>query len=62
MALDPKTSKELVLLLERIEEEAQVDFLGTGSNSKQADNEEREWRQLFVHAKALIAKETKDGP
>jgi len=62
MALDHKIAGELILLLQKIEEDAAVDFLGTGSNSKLADQEEQAWRQLFVQAKELITKGTKDGP
>lgn len=35
---------EIVTLLRKILDEAPVDFLGTGSNSKAADKEEKEWR------------------
>jgi hypothetical protein len=41
-------------LLDKIEEDAQVDFLGTGSNSRLADREEAAWRQLFVEAKQVL--------
>lgn len=55
-----RVRRELPLLLAKIEEDAAVDFLGTGSNSRHAEKEEAAWRSLFGQALALLESEGSD--
>lgn len=59
MSIDQEALSKLLSIIDHIEEDAEVDFLGTGSDSRGASKREDEWRKLFVEARDIISKMTR---